>query len=216
MSYTLDVSTKGNPEQAELARLIHEKHRPIIYCEGDAGTGKTFIALAAAFQLVFDKKYKNIIYMRAPVEVGSISLGYLPGELDQKFEPFLAPLHDNINNLAKICKRNPNELLQKVNPQVPQFIRGASYPNDTIIIADEAQNFSMIEIKTLLTRLADYTKVVLLGSTNQIDRKGMTKEHNAFMDSYHKLEDLPFVGYVKLEQSMRSEFTKIIDERLQI
>lgn len=213
MSYTLDVSTKGNPEQAELARLIHEKHRPIIYCEGDAGTGKTFIALAAALQLVLDKKYKKIIYMRTPVEVGSISLGYLPGELEDKYKVFLQPIRDNIENIAKICKRNPNELMQRIEPQVPGYIRGASI-SDAIIILDEAQNSSMIEIKTLLTRLSNYSKCILLGSTNQIDRKGMTKEHNAFIESYSKLSDLDFVGYVKLTQGMRSDFVTIIDERL--
>lgn len=214
MSYTLDISTKNNPEQAELARLIHERQKRIIYCEGRAGTGKTLITLAASLQLVLDKKYKKILYVRSPMEVGSHSIGFLPGEVSDKISPYGGALEDNLSEISRICHLNAENLKQKIEVTCPQFMRGRSFNNGYIIICDESQNLSRIEIKTLLTRIGEYSKIILLGDTQQIDAKGMTKDNNEFMKTYEILSDYNFVGHVELIKSERSEMCAIIDDLL--
>lgn len=211
------LSVKGNPEQAELARLIQDNTTKIIYCIGNAGTGKTIVSLAAAIEDVeINKKYGKrgkIYYVREPVEVGK-SLGYLPGGIDEKFDAYLEGLRDNLIKLEDIggMIKAENEL-EKIECIPPQYLRGAS-KDQCIIIVDEAQNMSLNTIKTILTRVGDYTKVVLLGSTNQIDTKGITKKDNDFMKTYNKLKDLSYVGFVELIQSKRSAFCAEIDARL--
>lgn len=212
MSYTLGISTKDNKEQAELARLIHENNKPIIYCTGNAGTGKTFISLAAALQLLENKKYKKIYYIREPIEVGK-SLGFLPGGLDSKYGVFLEGLYDNLERISDMTHRNLNDLKMKIEPIAPEFIRGRSLEN-CIIIADESQNFSRTTIKTILTRIGKYCKVVLIGSTNQIDARGMTRDNNDFMKTYEALKEQPFIGYINLVKSERSDICSIIDDLL--
>lgn len=89
------ISTKGNQEQAELIRLICDRQHPIIFCTGNAGTGKNFAALAASMQMLMDKKYGKIMYARNPVQVGE-SIGFLPGTAEEKLDPFMAVLKDNL------------------------------------------------------------------------------------------------------------------------
>ena len=99
------ISTKGNPEQQELARLILDNSTKIIFCFGNAGTGKTFVSLAASIQMVsIDKKYGKrgqIFYIREPVEVGR-SLGFLPGSVDDKYSVYLGSLTDNLTKIEDI------------------------------------------------------------------------------------------------------------------
>ena len=85
------ISLKDNPEQQELARLIMDTQTPIICCTGDAGTGKTFVTLAAALELKDKHKYSKIIYARNPVQIGE-EMGFLKGDIDDKYGPFMFPL----------------------------------------------------------------------------------------------------------------------------
>lgn len=213
MSYTLGISTKSNKEQAELARLIHANDIPIIYCKGNAGTGKTFLSVAAALDAIIDKKkFSKLIYIREPIEVGR-SLGFLPGSVEEKYSSYLAGLYDNLDEISRLTSINANSLKMNIECMPPQFIRGRSI-NNAILLVDECQNLKMNTIKTILTRIGRYSKVVMLGSINQIDDRSMTKEKNDFMESYEKLKDQPFVGYVELIKSERSEITDIIDKLL--
>lgn len=88
---SMGISFKGNKEQQELVRLIYENNRPIIFCVGKAGTGKTFATLAAALQLQAERRYGKIIYARNPVQLGE-DMGFLPGTIDEKYGPFMGPL----------------------------------------------------------------------------------------------------------------------------
>lgn len=211
------VTAKGNKEQAELIRMIEEKSKKIIYCVGNAGTGKTFITLATALQMIYDGKFGNkrgkIYYIREPLEVGK-SLGFLPGDLNDKFDVYLDGIKDNLEHIEDIGGAiNAREAMHHIVCAPPNYLRGASKDNCVVII-DEAQNLSMLEIRTLLTRCGEYTKCILLGSTNQIDHRGMTKENNDFMKSYDRLKKFDFVGYVELIKSERSSICSIIDEAL--
>jgi len=197
------ISTKGNKEQAELIRLIFEKNRPVVFGTGNAGTGKTFIALASALQLVRDRRYGKIIYTREPEEVGK-SLGFLPGDLEDKFNVYMRGLYDNLEHIEQAGQMKMNDALEKIECVPLQFLRGASFEN-TIVIVDEAQNLDMNSIKTVLTRIGKFCKVILLGSIKQIDSDKQCKRKECdFTKAQRLLRDQEFVGNVELVKSMRS------------
>lgn len=211
------ISTKGNPEQQELARLILDNNTKIIFCFGNAGTGKTFVSLAASIQMLsIDKKYGKrgkIFYIREPIEVGR-SLGFLPGDVDDKYGVYLGGLTDNLTKIEDIGGIiNAHNELTRIECMPPQYIRGRSIDN-AVLIVDEAQNLTAHSLKTILTRTGDYTKVILLGSVNQIDVRAMTKENNDFIKVYERLKDFDFVDSVTLKKSERSKICALIDDAL--
>lgn len=212
------VSLKDNKEQQELARLIQEKDKHIILCTGDAGTGKTLISIATALELQRAKKFKHIIYARNPIEVGA-SMGFLPGDLDDKYMPYVAPLMDNLEALERVSDLKPKstELLNHFEIEPIAFMRGRSF-EDSIIIIDEAQNLDLVALKTLLTRVNEYSKIILLGSMNQIDDKMQRKKEECdFEYVIRRLvreHDLPYVGFVHLIKSMRSPWCVEVDKIL--
>lgn len=174
------ISLGKNEEQIELVRLMNENSRAIILVTGNAGTGKTYITLATALQLQLDKKYSKIIYARNPVTVGQ-DMGFLPGDADEKYMPFMGPLLDNLENIVRtnykgdngqqkknIIQNKVNDLLSHIEICPIAFLRGRSF-EDAIIIIDEAQNLDLTALKTVLTRVGKFCKIILLGSMNQID-----------------------------------------------
>lgn len=206
------VSLKNNKEQQELARLINENRRPIILCTGNAGTGKTFAALAVALQLQSEHRYRHVVYGRNPMPLGE-DMGFLPGGLDEKYGPYMGPLYDNLEAIASLSNENlnPKELAQRIEMVPIAFLRGRSF-RDTILIIDEAQNLDLTALKAILTRIGDYSKVVLLGSMNQIDDPKQRKQAKCdFEKVIDAIQDLPYVGYVNLTKSMRSDWCVELD-----
>lgn len=206
------VSLKNNKEQQELARLINENRRPIILCTGNAGTGKTFAALAVALQLQSERRYRHVVYGRNPMPLGE-DMGFLPGGLDEKYGPYMGPLYDNLEAIASLSNENlnPKELAQRIEMVPIAFLRGRSF-RDTILIIDEAQNLDLTALKAILTRVGDYSKVVLLGSMNQIDDPKQRKQAKCdFEKVIDAIQDLPYVGYVNLTKSMRSDWCVELD-----
>lgn len=221
-------SAEKNKEQAELERLIREKYTktPIVIAIGNAGTGKNYCAIGVALDLVLENKtYEKIIYAREPVEVGK-SIGFLPGEQEDKMQPYLAPLYDNLERLiANKCKNKSRPDKQALkNTLLPQFkkviectpiqyMRGRTFEN-TILIVDEAQNLPLTSLKTVLTRMGEHCKIILIGSYNQIDTKGMSKYNNDFKKVVDKIKGEKFVGYIELVDSMRSPLCAKMDDLL--
>ena len=208
----LGISLKNNKEQQELVRLINENYKPIILCVGNAGTGKTFTSLAAAIDLKQNKKYKYVVYGRNPVPLG-YDMGALPGGLDEKYGPYMGPLYDNLEAIVSVSndQLNANDLAAKVEVTPIAFLRGRSF-RDTIVIIDEAQNLDLTTLKAILTRVGDYSKVVLLGSLNQIDDYHQRRQDKSdFEKVIDKIKDLPYVGFVELTKSMRSEWCVELD-----
>ena len=208
----LGISFAHNPEQKELIRLMNQDSNPVIYCTGDAGTGKTFTAVVAALDLVMQKKYSKIFYVREPLEVGK-SLGFLPGDIGEKYGVYLDGLNDNLEHICEFnTSLNVNNLKSMIECIPPQFVRGRSFER-AILIVDEAQNLSLDTIHTLMTRIGKFCKIVFMGSMNQIDIRGRTAEDNDFMISYDIVKDLEgIVSYVRLIKSERSEYCKVLDE----
>lgn len=212
---SLGISFKNNKEQTELIRLIYENDKPIIFCVGKAGTGKTFASLAAALQLKDERRYGKIIYARNPIQIGE-DMGALPGTVDEKYGPFMGPLFDNLEAICRISKDryNPNELAHRIEVTPIAFLRGRSF-EDTVVIVDEAQNLDLTALKTILTRIGKFSKVILLGSMNQIDDyKQRIKDQCDFQKVINKLKDRPYVGYVELLDSMRSPICTEVDDLL--
>lgn len=220
------VNFGNNEEQFELYRLINENNRPIIFATGKAGTGKTYVTLACALQLQEDHKYSQIIYARNPVQVGE-SMGYLKGDIDEKYLPFMGALDDNLANIARSgCKGDTSRggraqqkaraesLRSRIEICPIAFLRGRSF-EDSIVIIDEAQNLDLTALKTVLTRVGRYCKIILLGSMNQIDDYRQRKQPVCdFQKVIDKLIDKPYVGYVELKQSMRSPICVEVDDLL--
>jgi phosphate starvation-inducible PhoH-like protein len=243
--FLFGIDFGANPGQRELIRQINEdpQRKPVVFCRGDAGTGKTFAALAGALSLVRGhgskrSKYKTLYYVREPVEVGH-RLGYLKGTEEDKFGPYLGPLLDNYSHLMAHGRKEgvvPQPLRQPkkhkmeeeeedsagfaraysklpldIVPLAPEFLRGRSFEN-CIIIVDEAQNLTLEEMQMLVTRIGNYTKMIVLGSPNQIDIPGVGEDDNAFTLAYQILEPTGLVGYVHLTEPMRSGFVAEFDQ----
>lgn len=220
------VSLGKNQAQIELVRLIQDNDTKIIFATGNAGTGKTFVTLATALQLQSDKKYSKIIYARNPVQVGE-DMGYLPGDIDEKYMPFMGPLTDNLENIARInykggsgsqkkamITNQVNELMHHIEVCPIAFLRGRSF-EDAIVIVDEAQNLDLTALKTVLTRVGKYCKIILLGSMNQIDDWRQRKQPICdFEKVMNKLCPQPYVGSVNLVESMRSPICVEVDNLL--
>lgn len=231
------IDFNENDEQKE---LIHEifldpKRRPVVFCEGAAGTGKTFASLAASLALVRNrgakKKYKTIYYIREPVEIGH-RLGYLKGKEEDKYAPYLGGLVDNYRHLMNygaskeelafasknVRKKNdegndlPPEYMRlpsDIVPLAPEFLRGRSF-EDAILIVDEAQNMTLDELQTAVTRLGNNCKMVILGSPLQADVSFNGK--NPFLLAYEILEPTGLVSKVVLKKPERSGFVTLFDE----
>lgn len=209
------VSLKNNEEQLELARLIAQNDKMIIFCTGNAGTGKTFATLAAALQLKLEKKYDKIVYARNPVQLGE-EMGFLPGDISDKYNPFMGGLMDNLESICKHSSLKPalNQLKSQVEIVPIAFLRGRSFEN-TLLIVDEAQNLNLVALKTILTRVGAYSKVILLGSMNQIDDPRQARKDKCdFQKVIEKLEDRDYVGSIELIKSMRSPICVELDELL--
>lgn len=153
--------------QAQAAYIRQMSSHDIVFSVGPAGTGKTYLAIAQALTEIFLKKKRKIILTRPVVEAGE-SLGFLPGDLTQKLAPYLRPLYDAIEDLLESDRleriRNSNQL--EVAPLA--YMRGRSLKNCYIVL-DEAQNTTLEQMKMLLTRLGEGSRIVVTGDMTQVD-----------------------------------------------
>lgn len=180
-------------KQAELILKL-QKH-DIVFAVGPAGTGKTFIAVAEALKLVLSRQVRRLVLTRPVVEAGE-NLGFLPGDLAQKINPYLRPLYDSMESLV------PPETLRKMEESgmiemAPlAYMRGRTLDH-SIIILDEAQNTTKEQMKMFLTRLGDGSKMVITGDPSQTDLP--SRIESGLIHSVRILENVPEVAIVTLE-----------------
>jgi phosphate starvation-inducible PhoH-like protein len=141
----------------------------ITFCIGPAGTGKTYLAIAEALRLVLSKKMRKLVLTRPVVEAGE-SLGFLPGDLAQKINPYLRPLYDAMESLIPFDLIHRMEENRSIEIAPLAYMRGRSL-NDCVIILDEAQNTTKEQMKMFLTRLGERARAMITGDTTQIDLK---------------------------------------------
>lgn len=173
---------------------------------GIAGTGKTFISLACSLEkTVKEQKYEKIIVAKPLVPLGGKDIGYLPGSFEEKMRPWMSPIYDNLEYLFKLSNINMKEFMKKdiIEIEALTYIRGRSIPNQFIII-DEAQNLTPHEIKTILTRAGENTKIVLLGDPYQIDTPYLDKDSNGLVYAATKFLNSKLSAHVVLTKGERS------------
>jgi phosphate starvation-inducible PhoH-like protein len=197
-----------NEEQKEAKRLIVENQ--IVVITGRAGSGKSLVCAQAALDFLKKKQIDCIYNTRAAIEVGK-SLGFLPGALNEKFDPYMEAL---LENLAKCCsdKNEISKLVQdeKIKALPVQFIRGKTV--DDILIVEEAQNLTKGEMLAILTRLGKTGKIVINGDNEQIDIKNPTGEMNGLTYVIELSKKIDEIKWIKLATNHRSDLVgKILD-----
>jgi len=167
------------------------RENEICFCVGPAGTGKTYLAIAHALQMLLSKKMRKLVLTRPVVEAGE-NLGFLPGDLAQKIDPYLKPLYDAMESLIPYDVINRMEETRSIEIAPLAYMRGRSL-NDCMVILDEAQNTTKEQMKMFLTRIGKGARAVITGDTTQIDlpRKSDSGLLNA-LDILREIEGLSF------------------------
>lgn len=154
--------------QKTIIQTILDKNTKLVFINGPAGVAKTTIAAYCGLQLLSKRSVSDIIYVRSLAESASKSMGYLPGEQEDKFKPYMMPLEDKLQELLK--NSDVKKLMDdnRIHAIPVNFLRGASF-NAKYIIGDEFQNLNKQEIITVLTRLGEFSKIIVTGDSNQAD-----------------------------------------------
>jgi len=206
-----------NFEQEMALDILMDDDIKLVSLSGKAGTGKTLLAMAAGLQkVVEDSKYSRLVISR-PISPLGKDLGYLPGTKSEKFNPWMQPIYDNMDILLSLHEdKSVENMKNKKKPSILDFmdygflelepltyIRGRSLPNQFIII-DESQNLSPHEMKTIITRAGENTKLVLTGDPYQIDIPYLDAQSNGLSVAVEKLKGENLVGHMTLDKGERS------------
>lgn len=212
--HVLVYGTKGfviKPRTYNQNKLVKAStHKDLVFALGPAGTGKTYISVALAVRALKNKEVKKIIITRPAVEAGE-NLGFLPGDLKDKIDPFLRPIYDALDDMV------PHEKLKyylenRVIEIAPlAYMRGRTL-NNAFILLDEAQNTTPMQIKMFLTRMGPESKVIITGDLSQIDLP--KKQKSGLQEAVNILEHVDDIGIVKLdaEDVIRHKIVKKIIE----
>lgn len=188
---------------------------------GPAGTGKTLLALAAGLRKVFDEGIYSRILVSRPIMPLGKDIGYLPGSKEEKLFHWMQPIYDNLEFLCESSSGQGNGPetqrwvmeSKKIEMEAVTYIRGRSLPKMYMII-DEAQNLTPHEVKTIISRAGQGTKVVLTGDATQIDNPYLDKDSNALTFTVGKFQQYPIYGHIYLERTERSELAALAAEVL--
>lgn len=205
------------PKQVQLLGMILDPENKIIFISGAAGTSKTYMALYGAVEMMSEDPEKQLIYIRSIIESADKGLGSLPGDIAEKFDPFLMPLYDKLEEIVLPQDVAHLKSTGRISAVPINFLRGASW-NNKIIVADEAQNFSAKELITLITRIGEGSKIIICGDTMQSDigklKSGFSPMMNTFNDEESKQKGIQTFVFTK-EDIVRSEILKFIVKKLE-
>lgn len=196
------ISAK-NKEQKFCLHLLNDKSIELVTITGKAGTGKTFLTIVSAIEKIMKKEMKRIVVTRTMQPVGR-DIGFLPGDINEKVEPWMGSIKDNFRAAYGSLMYYETMLQKGTIEIIPiSLVRGRTF-SDTFIIVDEAQNSSIHELKTLITRVGENSKIVLLGDIDQIDTPYLDAKSSGLSIVIDKLKDLKETGHVHLEKGERS------------
>lgn len=205
-----------NKEQRFALELLMDEKVRLVTLLGQAGTGKTLLALAAGLEQVMEeKRYRRLSVSRPIIPMGR-DLGFLPGEVDEKLRPWMQPIYDNLELL--LSERDKSTKLERLVDSLRDmnllelealtYIRGRSIPQQFLLV-DEAQNLSAHEAKTIITRVGEGTKIVLTGDPHQIDHPYLDANSNGLTFVAERFKNEAIAGHVTLVKGERSELAEL-------
>ena len=208
-----------NAEQTFAMHAVLNENVKLVTIQGIAGTGKTLIALASALHM--KSNYRQIYLARPIVPLSNKDIGYLPGDIKSKINPYMEPLWDNLKFIQGQYRENEKEFqkisemieLEKLHITPLAYIRGRSLSNICFIV-DEAQNLTPHEVKTIITRAGENTKIIFTGDVNQIDTPYLDSHSNGLSHIIDKLKGNPLYAHITLERGERSELANLAGELL--
>lgn len=215
--------TARNKEQLFALDMLLDDEIKLVSIMGNAGSGKSILSLAAALEQVLNQGLYNRLLVSRPVVPMGRDIGFLPGSVDEKLRPYMQPIYDNLEYLlmsGQTRKKGTPPLTSEIlfenktieiEPLV--YIRGRSIPNQ-IMLVDEAQSLTQHEIKTIITRCGENTKIIFTGDINQIDNPYVSAESNGLSIAVKKMRDDPLVGHIMLERGERSKLVNLAIECL--
>ncbi|OAB33927.1 PhoH family protein [Paenibacillus glacialis] len=206
-----------NAQQRMALELLLNDNIPLVTITGKAGTGKTLVALAAGLSKVEDEhKYKKLLIARPVVPMGK-DIGYLPGEKEEKLRPWMQPIYDNLEFLFETKRSGDIDKilmgLGSIQVEALTYIRGRSIPAQFIII-DEAQNLSRHEVKTIVSRAGEGSKVILMGDPEQIDHPYLDASSNGLSYLVERFKEEKISGHITLEKGERSKLAQLAADLL--
>ncbi len=215
-----------NAEQAFSIDLLLNDEIKLVSLVGKAGTGKTLLAIAAGLSKTVDEGLYSRLLVSRPVMPMGHDIGYLPGTIEEKLNPYMQPIFDNIDFLfgvSSVSKTNRrgagkgtqeliNQGLLSIEPLT--YIRGRSIPNQFMIV-DEAQNLTPHEIKTIITRAGEGTKIVLTGDTMQIDHPYLDSMNNGLASVVECFKNEAIAGHVTMVKGERSKLSELATQLMQ-
>ena len=208
-----------NAEQSFALHMVTDNKVQLVTLSGKAGTGKTLIALAGALKCRSD--YRKIYLARPIVPLSNRDLGFLPGDIQSKLEPYMQPLFDNLS-VIRHQFRAKDKRVKKINQMLEDekllitplaYIRGRSLQRSFFIV-DEAQNLTPHEVKTIITRAGDGTKIVFTGDIQQIDHPYLDKRSNGLTYLISRMKNQDMYAHITLEKGERSQLADLASELL--
>ena len=199
-----------NKEQKFAAEALLREDIELVTLTGLAGSGKTYLSLMAGLDGIQSGRYKRVVISRSIQPVGR-DLGYLPGDMDDKMQPWLAPITDNFRTMLSDKSYTYFEMMKdrgEMEIAPLSYIRGRTF-SDSFIIVDEAQNATIHELKTIITRVGKNSKIVLLGDTDQIDTPYINKKSNGLSIVVHKFKSQDCSAHIQLMKGQRADVASI-------
>jgi len=207
-----------NPEQAFAIHALLNPEIKLVTIQGNAGTGKTLLALASALEQ--RKNYRQIFVTRPIVPLSNKDIGFLPGDIKSKIDPYMAPIWDNLKFIKdqlgdEKAQDKIDELVsnEKISIAPLAYIRGRTLTK-IFFIVDEAQNLTPHEIKTIISRAGEDTKIVFTGDIYQIDTPYLDAESNGLSYLIDKAKDHPLYAHITLQKGERSELANLANDLL--
>lgn len=203
-----------NREQHFAFDALLDDRIKLVTLMGKAGTGKTLIAMAAGLKrTIVDREFRRLVVARPTIAMGK-ELGFLPGSLEEKLNPWMQPIHDALELLSDLNmgheSRRSTDLMRSgsIVVEALSYIRGRSIANQFMVI-DESQNLTPLEVKTIITRVGHGTKIVFTGDPYQIDNPYVDSSSNGFNYIISKFREQPIAAHIELQKGERSELAEL-------